>query len=53
MKNKSKAVSIFVGRAIFYNGQYRDIEFDINFMIDPSKDTTQKIEPINDTENPS
>ena len=34
------------GRAIFYNGEYRDSEININFMIDPLKDPLQHYEPI-------
>lgn len=34
------------GRAIFYNGDYRDVEVDISFRVDRKEDILQKYTPI-------
>ena len=39
-----KILNTINGRIIFFNGQYRDREIDINFQIDPFVDLLQIIE---------
>ena len=40
------------GRAIYYNGEHRDVEIDINFQIDPLADSLQRVIPIPDPQDP-
>ena len=43
-QNLPSTLNPLSGRAIFYNGDYRDSEININFMIDPLKDPLQRYE---------